>query len=196
MGLGKPQRFANFELAGFIYYGNIREFVFKNGDKPKWGKPLFLEKLTLPLDSQTQCFVFDMQLLWSYDYSKWAIFTKKPHFTNFGGCKVGGRKFLHQTTKRHTFTPNLVAQIVWRMWQWRCFDTRRREKCTRESPLDTRCRLYAATAPSLGLGLLLVSVVRCAFMACTALLMSSMWTRTGTNLSQTHIVVLYKNDTV
>jgi len=35
MGLGKPQRFAKFEVAGFIYYGNIRKFVFKNWDKPK-----------------------------------------------------------------------------------------------------------------------------------------------------------------
>ena len=41
MGLGKPQRLAKFEVAGFIYYGNIREFVFKNSDKPKWGNPLF-----------------------------------------------------------------------------------------------------------------------------------------------------------
>jgi len=35
MGLGKPQ----FEVAGYIYYGNIRESVVKNWDKPKWGNP-------------------------------------------------------------------------------------------------------------------------------------------------------------
>jgi len=29
MGLGKPQLNDKFEVAGFIYYGNIREFVFK-----------------------------------------------------------------------------------------------------------------------------------------------------------------------
>ena len=29
MGLGKPQLHAKFEVAGFIYYGNVREFVFK-----------------------------------------------------------------------------------------------------------------------------------------------------------------------
>jgi len=40
MGLGKPQRFANFDDAGFIYYGNIREFVFKNWGKSKWENPL------------------------------------------------------------------------------------------------------------------------------------------------------------
>ena len=45
MGLAKPQRLAKFEVAGFIYYGNIREFVFKNSDKPKWGTPYFGGKL-------------------------------------------------------------------------------------------------------------------------------------------------------
>ena len=40
MGLGKPQRRAKIEVAGFIYYENIREFVYKNCDKPKWGIPL------------------------------------------------------------------------------------------------------------------------------------------------------------
>ena len=40
----------------------------------------YLEKLILPLDSQTQCFLFDVQLLWSYDYSKWAIFLRKTAF--------------------------------------------------------------------------------------------------------------------
>jgi len=29
MGLGKPQLRAKFEIAGFIHYGNIKEFVFK-----------------------------------------------------------------------------------------------------------------------------------------------------------------------
>ena len=67
MGLGKPQGFAKFEVAGFIYYGNIREFVCKIWDKPKWGNPYYLEKLMLPLDSQTQCFLFD--------------FYEKLHFT-------------------------------------------------------------------------------------------------------------------
>jgi len=43
MGLGKPQQLAKFEVAGFIYHGNIREFVFKNWDNPKWGNPLFGE---------------------------------------------------------------------------------------------------------------------------------------------------------
>ena len=38
MGLGKPQRLAKFEVAGgFIFYGNIKELVFKIWDKPKSG---------------------------------------------------------------------------------------------------------------------------------------------------------------
>jgi len=41
IGRDKPQRLAKFEVAGFIYYGNIKEFVFKNSDKPKWENPLF-----------------------------------------------------------------------------------------------------------------------------------------------------------
>jgi len=40
MGLGKPQRLAKFEAAGFIYYGNIRKLVFKICDKQKWGNRL------------------------------------------------------------------------------------------------------------------------------------------------------------
>jgi len=50
-GLSEPHLLAKFEVAGFIYYGNIKEFVFKNSDKPKWGTPNFGGKLTLPLDS-------------------------------------------------------------------------------------------------------------------------------------------------
>jgi len=29
IGLGKPQLHAKFEVIGFIYYGNMTEFVFK-----------------------------------------------------------------------------------------------------------------------------------------------------------------------
>jgi len=29
MGFGKPQLHAKFEVAGFIYYGNIKEYAFK-----------------------------------------------------------------------------------------------------------------------------------------------------------------------
>jgi len=39
IGLDKPQLHAKFEVAGFICYRNIREFVFENWDKPKRGNP-------------------------------------------------------------------------------------------------------------------------------------------------------------
>jgi len=45
MGLRKPQRLAKLEVAEFICYENIREFVFKNWDKPKWGNPLLFGEI-------------------------------------------------------------------------------------------------------------------------------------------------------
>jgi len=44
-----------FEVAAFICCKNIKEFYPKFGDKPKWENPVFLEILTLSLDSQIQC---------------------------------------------------------------------------------------------------------------------------------------------
>jgi len=38
-GLGKPQFYTKLEVAGFVCHGNIRKFVSKNWDKPKWGTP-------------------------------------------------------------------------------------------------------------------------------------------------------------
>ena len=81
MDLGKPQLYAKFELAGFIYYGNIREFVFKNWDKPKWWNSLFLGEtdFTIGLAEPMfpiQCATF--MELWLY---KMGDFYEKPHFT-------------------------------------------------------------------------------------------------------------------
>jgi len=107
MGLGKPKVRTKFEVAGFVCYGNIRKLVSKIWDKPKWGTPYYLEKLNLDLllDSQSQCFLFDVQLLWSYDYSKWAIFTKnrilQQKILNFGSCKVGVENFCTKLPKTH-----------------------------------------------------------------------------------------------
>ena len=41
MGLGKPKLHAKFEVAGFIYYGSIRESVFKR--QIRFFEPLFGE---------------------------------------------------------------------------------------------------------------------------------------------------------
>jgi len=108
MGLGKPQRLAKFEVAGFIYYGNIRNLFSKIQINQYGDTPYFGGKLTLPLDSQTQCFLFNVQLLSSYDYSKRVIFTKKTHFTmkNFkfwGPVKWGLKIFAPNYQKAHPF---------------------------------------------------------------------------------------------
>ena len=107
MGLGKPQRSAKFEVAGFIYYEKIKEFVLKNWDKQNEETPYYLEKLILTLDSQTQCFLFDVQLLWSYDYSKWAIFTKNRilqlKILSFWGWSVGFKMFGPKYQKAHPY---------------------------------------------------------------------------------------------
>jgi len=59
MGLGKPQLLSKIEVAGFIYYGNIRTFVLKNWYIPKRGT-LYLKKLILSLDLQSQCFLVNV----------------------------------------------------------------------------------------------------------------------------------------
>jgi len=43
--------------------------------------PYYLEKLILPLDSQTRCFLFVVQLLWSYYYNN-GRFLRKNAFYN------------------------------------------------------------------------------------------------------------------
>jgi len=133
MGLGKLQRLTKFEIAGFIYYGNIKKLVFKMWDKPKWGTRYYLEQLTLPLVSSRPNFSYSKCNCCGATTTANGWFLRKTAFYNgqfytLGACKVGVKNY-YQTTKRHTLTPNLVEQIVWRMWQWRCFDTReRREK--------------------------------------------------------------------
>jgi len=86
MSLAKLQLRAKLEVASFIYYGNIREFVFKIWISQN-GEPLiFLEKLT-------QCFLLNVQFLWSCDCRKWLIFTKTTSFNGkfhiLGGWEWG-----------------------------------------------------------------------------------------------------------
>jgi len=70
--------------------------INQNGETPYfWGTDF-------TVGSQIQYFLFNVQLLWSYDYSKWVIFYEKPHFTreNFKfwehvkwGLKIIGPKY-------------------------------------------------------------------------------------------------------
>ena len=61
------------------------------------GETLFLEKLTLQLDSQTQCFLFNVQPLWS----------KTAHFTmeivKFWDSGVGLKSFGPKYQKEHPY---------------------------------------------------------------------------------------------
>jgi len=77
--------------------------INQNGETPYFGG-----KLTLPLDSPTQCFLFNVQLLWSYDYSKRVIFTKKNPFYNgkfsiLGTGKVGVENFCTKLQRAHPY---------------------------------------------------------------------------------------------
>jgi len=91
MGIGKPQLHAKFEIASFIYYGNIRELVFKNWDKPKFGNPLFLEILILPLEWIRRPNVsFPMYNFCRVLTAEWVIL-QKAHFIveNFKSWEAG-----------------------------------------------------------------------------------------------------------
>ena len=112
------------------------------------GKPLILGgKLTLPLDSQTQYFLFNVQLLWSYDYSKSVIFTKyrilQWKILNFRSLWSGGWKLLDQSTKRQTLRQiwsNKSFGVCGSSVGLTLYDGEK--KSMRESPLESRCRLY------------------------------------------------------
>ena len=92
MGLGKPQRLAIFEVAGFIYYGNIKEFVLKNWDEPKWGNPLLFGETDFTVGFANPMFPIRCATVVELLLQQWAIFTKKRilqwKFYISGGCKV------------------------------------------------------------------------------------------------------------
>ena len=56
-------------------YGNLSVKIGIN-QILKTETPYFLEKLNFALDLQTQCFLFNVQLLWGCDCSKWVVFKK------------------------------------------------------------------------------------------------------------------------
>ena len=103
MGFHKPQRFAKFEDAGFICYGNIREFEnlrIKIGVNQNGETPYYLEKLILPLDSQTiAMFPIRCATVVELRLQQMGDFYKKTHFTmknfKFREAVSGGYKFLH-----------------------------------------------------------------------------------------------------
>jgi len=80
--LGEPQRLAKFEVAGIIYYGNIREFVFLKIGINQNGKPLIIWKIDFTVGFADPMFpircatVVELQLQQMVDF-----FYEKPHFT-------------------------------------------------------------------------------------------------------------------
>jgi len=87
-----------------------------------------------------QRLLFDVQLLWTYDYNKWAIFSQKNRILQWKILNFGWG-FKHFCTKLPKPTP--LSQI-WsnksfgvRVWHY----TAARKKSTRESRLENRGRL-------------------------------------------------------
>ena len=84
MGLAKAMICTTFHATIFISYRNISKFPPKTFDRQKWEKVLFLDKPSSPLDSQLPYFLRDVQVLWSYDYGKWANFAQNRILPIFG----------------------------------------------------------------------------------------------------------------
>jgi len=81
MGLGKPQRLAKFEVAGFICYGNIREFVFKKWDKLKWRNHLLFGETDFTVGFIDPMFPIRCATIVELREQQMGDFYEKPHFT-------------------------------------------------------------------------------------------------------------------
>jgi len=81
MGLGKPQRLAKFEVASFIYYGNIRKFVFTNSDKPKWGNPLVFGETVFTVGFADPMFPIQCATFMELRLQQMGDLYEKLHFT-------------------------------------------------------------------------------------------------------------------
>ena len=102
MGLSKPQRFAKFEVSGFIYYENIREFVFTNWDIPKWGNPLLFGQTDFTVGFADP--MFPIQCATVVATTANGRFLRKTAFYNgkcqiSGGCKVAVKNFCTKLPK-------------------------------------------------------------------------------------------------
>jgi len=81
MGLGKHHQPVNSEVAGFIYYGNIREFVFKNWDKPKWGNFLLFGETDFTVRFANPMFPIRCATVVELRLQQMNDFYEKRHFT-------------------------------------------------------------------------------------------------------------------
>ena len=81
VGLGKPQRLAKFEVAGFVCYGNTRELVFIIWDKPKWRNPLLLGETDFTVGFADPMFPIRCATVVELRLQQISDFYVKPHFT-------------------------------------------------------------------------------------------------------------------
>jgi len=81
MGLGKPQRLAKFEVASFIYYGNIREFVCQIWDEPKWGNRLLFGETDFTFGFADPMLPIRYGTVVELRLQQMGDIYKKPHFT-------------------------------------------------------------------------------------------------------------------
>ena len=81
MGLGKPKLHTKFEVAGFIYYGNIRELVFQIWDKPNWRNPLLFGETDFTVGFADPIFPIRCATVVELRLQQMGDFYEKPHFT-------------------------------------------------------------------------------------------------------------------
>ena len=95
--------------------------VFKIWDEPKSGNLLLFGETDFTVGFAYPMFPIRCATVVELRLQQMGDFYEKPHFTienfTFREAVKWGLKIFHQTTKRHTLAPNLVEQIVWRMWQ-------------------------------------------------------------------------------
>ena len=82
LALVKPKLYTKFEVAGFIYYGNTREFVFKTWDKPKWGNPLLFGETDFTVGFADPMFPIRCATVVELRLQQMGDFYEKPHFYN------------------------------------------------------------------------------------------------------------------
>jgi len=121
MRFGKLQRLAKFEVAGFIYYENIKELVFKNWDKPKWGNPLLFRETDFTVGFTDPMFPIRCATVVELRLQRIGDFYEKQHFTmeNFKfqeAVKWGLKIFAPNYQKAHPYA-KYGGTNRFRMWQ-------------------------------------------------------------------------------
>ena len=149
MGLDKPQRLAKFEVAGFIYYGNIRKFVFfLNWDKPKWGNPLLFGEIDFTVGFADPMFSIRCDCCGASTTANGRFLWKTAFYNGkCEGCKVGVEnlctKLPNGTPLRQTGRTNRLAYVaVTLFWHYTAARKKVRENRHRKIESSTTLRRY------------------------------------------------------